>query len=159
VEIINPCGYMLRPTGQWEWGMGYLLGLGALVGWRRQRRQYEVALDPAAPLTLRLHPCNCYCRPDRHGCTDLGSIPEMVEALIPRNSKEPSFVIHDSACRERGLYFSRLYDGPYTFCPIDSDAAHRLLGLCVRAEGAWPVTQAAIYRAVRHFGPQWKIGV
>jgi len=159
VEVINPTGYTLRPTGAWEPGMGYLFGLGALWGWRRKRRQYEVMLDPVTPLTLRVSPCNCYCRPDRHGFTDLGSIPEVVESLIPRNCHEPGFLIHDSACREHGLYFSREYDGPYTFCPVNSDTTHRLLGLTVRALGGWPPTQWAIYNAVRRFGPQWSVGV
>lgn len=137
--------------------MGYFFGLGALWGWRRKRRQYEFTLDRVRPLTLCLYPGGWYCQPDRHGLTDLGSVPEVAESLLPRNCYEPGFIVHDSACRERGLYFASQIEGPYTFCPIDSDAAHRLLGLTVRSMGAWPATQAAIYRAVRHFGPQWEI--
>ena len=40
-RFINPNGYTLRPTGQWEPGAGYLLGLTALIGWRRKRKQRE----------------------------------------------------------------------------------------------------------------------
>ena len=159
VDVLNPGGYVLAPIpGKTSPGMGYLFGLGALWGWRRKRKVYDFRLDPERPLTLCLYPGGWYCQPDRHEETDLGSVPELCEPWLPRNSYEDGFVIHDSACHKRGLYFASQIEGPYTFCPIDSDTAHRLLGLTVRAMGAWPITQFAIYRAVRHGGPQWECG-
>jgi len=156
-QWLNPTGYVLHPTGKWEPGMGYLFGLGALVGWRRKRRQYEFRLDPVAPLTFE-HPNGFYVQPDRHGFTDLGSIPEILEPFVHRTSYEPSFLLHDSACREHGLYFSSQVEGPFVFCEIGSDAAHRLLRMTTRAEGAWRQMSWAIYQAVYRFGPQWELG-
>ena len=155
-RFINPTGYTLRPTGKWEPGAGYLFGLTALVGIRRRRKQYEFTLDPQAPLTFSRQ-VGLYIRPDRHGLTDLGTIPEQVEAIISRSRFEASFIMHDSACRERGLYFSSTFDGPYVFCAISSDDAHRLLRRCIVAEGGWRITAALVHRLVARFGPRWSL--
>ena len=153
-RIINPTGYTLRPTGNWTPGAGYLLGLTALIGWRRKRREYEFALNLADPLTVSPM-SGMFVRPDRHGITDLGSIPEQLEPLFPRNQYEASYIIHDSACREGGLYFSSEYDGVYVFCRITSNRAAKILRNCVKAEGGSWIGDHLIYRAVNRFGPQW----
>ena len=155
-RFIHPQGYTLRPTGEWQPGAGYLLGLTALVGIRRKRKQYEFTLDAQSPLTFAPNPV-LYIRPDRHGLTDLGSIPEQLEPFICRSRFEPSFILHDSACVHQGLYFSATYDGPYTFCRISSHSAAKLLRKCVRAEGAFWHTAALVFRAVDRFGPQWDV--
>jgi len=154
---INPGGYVLRPTGTWEPGAGYLFGLTALFGIRRRRRQYEFTLYREHPLTFTPE-VGVYIRPDRHGLTDLGSIPEQLEPLFPRNQYEAGYIMHDSACREHGLYFSSHFDGPYTFGQISSRKAAQILKLCTRAEGANRLQAHLIYRAVDRFGPQWGIG-
>ena len=154
-EFINPTGYILRPMGTWEPGAGYLFGLTALVGLRRKRKQYEFTLDPVAPLTFR-HPDGCFIQPDRHGLTDLASIPIQLEPVAgARNQYEPSVLVHDSVCREHGLYFSPQLEGPFTFSPVSSPDAHRLLRLCLRAEGAWVTTAGTWWGFVRTFGPRW----
>ena len=151
---LNLHGYTLRPTGQWEPGAGYFFGITALWGWRRKRRQYEFTLDHDMPLTY-WHPGGFFIQPDRHGFSDLGSIPEQVEPLTHRNKFEPSYLMHDSMCRERGLYFSRLALGPFIFCPVASESGHRLLGMCIVAEGGGRIEAEAIWRACRRFGPRW----
>lgn len=153
---INPCGYTLRPTGKWRNGMGRLLGLGALWGWYHKRREYEFTLDPVAPLTFA-HPDNYFIQPDRHGFTDLGTIPEILEPVMPRNQYEPDYILHDSACDHHGLYFSSTLTGPFVFCPISSKAAHVLLGATVRADGASEIQAWAIETAVKRLGPRWTV--
>ena len=154
-RIINPTGYTLRPTGKWAPGAGYLIGLTAIVGLRRKRKEYEFTLDARNPLTWQDSSMACYVRPDRHGITDLGSIPEQLEPIVCRSSFEASFIVHDSACREHCLYFSGTFDGAYVKCEVNSDRAHRLLRDMVQAEGGSWVTAWAICRMVRRFGPRW----
>ena len=156
-RFINPNGYTLRPTGQWEPGAGYLLGLTALIGWRRKRRQYEFTLDPEAPLTYSPS-VGVYIQPDRHGITDMASIPEQLEAFLARSRYLPSSLLHDGACREHCLYYATTYDGPYSACPVTSEYTHRLFRDCVLAEGASRITAALMYWAVSRWGPDWLPG-
>ena len=150
-RIINPNGYTLRPTGKWEPGAPYLL-------WpfkRRRRKQYEFTLDPQAPLTWQAG-VTCYVQPDRHGLTDLGSIPEQLRPWLSINRFEASFLMHDSACREHVLYFTGTFDGAYVKCHVGSERAHALLRDMVRAEGGNRLTAWLVWRVVRRFGPRWE---
>jgi len=121
----------------------------------RVRTEYEFTLDDPNPLTYQ-HGPQCFIQPDRHGCTDMGSIPEALQPLVPKDAFLASFILHDSGCRERGLYFASGYNGPYTFSPIPSARVHALLRECIIAEGgyvrAWP-----IWALVRMFGPRFSI--
>lgn len=142
-EWINPGGFVLRDT---------LTKVPGFPPWRR-RNLYEYAADPVAPMTFRLG--SVFIRPDRHGLTDMGSVPEMLQYLFcPKDLHNPSFILHDSACREHGLYFASQFPGPYTFCPISSVRAAGLLGQCLYAAGYTRRAQI-VYRAVRRFGPQF----
>jgi len=157
-EFINSTGYFLCPTGNFTPGMGYFFGLGALVGWRRRRREYEFLLHDSKPLTILINGV-IYAQPDRHGFTDLGTIPEIFEPWLPRNEFEPSFIIHDSTCRHHGLYFSREVDGLYTFTEVSSVWAHDLLGACVLNEGAGKYKSKLVSWAVHFGGPHWEVKV
>jgi hypothetical protein len=150
----NLTGYTLRNTGCTVPGMGDLCGLGALWGWRRERVLYEFTLDAEAPLTFQ-HPSGFFIQPDRHGYTDLGSVPEVVELWFPRNEFEADYIVHDSGCREHGLYVSQIIAGPYTFAPMTSREVHDLLGMTVDARGR-PSKARAIRLACLLCGPRWR---
>ena len=141
---INRYGYTLVKTGE---SRGFLW-------WRRT--EYEFTLDPDAPMTFA-HAEGCYIQPDRHGWTDMGSIPEPLQVLIPKDRYLDSYILHDSACREKGLYFSSTLAGPFVFAPMDSKAVHRLLHECILAEGGGRLEAWLIYRAVRRFGPRFRV--
>lgn len=152
-KYINPCGYTLNPTGCWEYGMGYFFGLSAMIGIRRKRRQYEFRLKRKA-LTLDMGDGR-FVQPDRHGFTDLGSSPELLETAMPRNAYEPSFICHDSGYRERGLYVATSAEGPFEFKVFTRQEVDDVLYAGMLAEGAWHVTAWTVYRLLRTFGKRW----
>jgi hypothetical protein len=122
----------------------------------RKRTLYEYRANDDAPMTFHIQP-DIYIRPDRHGFTDMGSVPEFIQLIIPKDLHNPSFVLHDSGCREHGLYFSKRYEGPYTFSPMSSRALAKLLGQGLYAAG-YTIRARHVYRAVRRFGPQFDVG-
>jgi len=123
--------------------------------WRR-RTLYEYTADPHTPLTLQLSE-RLFVRPDKHGFTDMGSVPELAQLVIPKDLHNPSFIVHDSACREHGLYFSSTLNGEYVFCEISSVRASEILGRGLYAAG-YRYRAHLAYRAVRRFGPHWHVG-
>jgi len=136
---------------------GYTLRhVGFKPGWPRwhQRAQYEFDLDWKNPLTYRKAD-RVFIQPDRHGFTDMGSIPEPVQLIIPKDRFLASFIIHDSACRERGLYFGSCPVSPFVFAPISSIRAHSLLREMILAEGGAPWQARLVWAAVRAFGPRF----
>jgi len=142
----NPYGFTLRDTGKKAPGW---------PPWRR-RTLYEYTADPVDPLTFQAGP-SLFIRPDRHGETDMGSVPEILQWLVcPKDLHTPSFIVHDSACREHGLYFASRYEGPYTFSRLSSASAARLLWQCLEAAGyTWRAKPVHFF--VRRFGPQWEV--
>lgn len=145
MQWINRNGYTLRKTGKTQDGF---------LWWRRV--EYEFSLDADAPLTYH-HADGCYIQPDRHGITDMGSIPEPLQAVFPKDRFLDSYILHDSACREHGLYFSSTPAGPYVFAPMDSRRVHRLLRECILAEGGGRLESWLIYQAVQRFGPRFRV--
>lgn len=121
---------------------------------------WEVTLDPAKPLTLRvLPPCAppFYIQPDRHGYTNFGSIPDLLQ-LIPgfdRAQYPRAYILHDSSCVRHSVYISSRESGPFVEAPIKSETAHALLCPALRADGAREWRARTIYHAVRRYGPQW----
>jgi hypothetical protein len=145
-EWINPGGFILRDT------------LTKVPGWPpwRKRTLYEYTADECGPMTFHAGH-RLFIRPDRHGYTDLGSVPELLQWFgFSKDLHNPSFIMHDSACREHGLYFAYCVLGPYTFCPMSSASAARLLGQCLHAAG-YPHRARMIAAAVRRFGPQFGV--
>ena len=138
----NEFGFDLRDTGRKT--KGFL--------WHK-RTVYEYTADPDYPMTLQASE-RCFIQPDMHGFTDLGSIPEPIQIFLPKDLHNPSFLLHDSACREHKLYFSSKLDGVYAPCYISSSSAADLLGRCLYAAGYTKRSYAA-YHAVKRFGPQW----
>ena len=121
-----------------------------------QRKIYEYTADPAHPMTLQTSPA-CFVRPDRHGYTDLGSVPWFGRWLIPVGLHPASFILHDSACKcdeHHHLYFASQFDGPYRACTISYGSAARLLGQGLHAAG-FPKRARIAYHFVRKYGPKW----
>ena len=140
----NPQGYTSTIVGHRRWG--WL--------WRVAERRIE--LDADAPLTLETWPHN-FVQTDRIFVSDFGSIPPPITG-VPGFSKTrfpKSYLFHDSACQQKGLYVASAIDGPYEFKPLGHEFVHALLRACVSAEGCSSVNAAAIHRAVSWFGPKW----
>ena len=136
---------------------GYTLRhIGITHGWPRwhHRAKYEFTLDAVNPLTYKAQE-HLFIQPDRHGTTDMGSIPEALQVIIPKDRFLKSFIIHDSACRERGLYFSGCPARAFNFAPMSSRRIHDLLREMVLAEGGASWQARLIWCAVRSFGPHF----
>jgi hypothetical protein len=145
--IINPCGYTLRPTGEWEGHWPF-----------RKVRKYEFTLSHHTPLTFWSQERGKYIRPDRHGFTDMGSIPVGLQWLFQKDAFLVSYIFHDSAWREGGLYFSDAYGGPYIYQEMHRSSANGLLVEMIEAEGGMWITRNVIWAAVTVCGRESKAG-
>ena len=139
----NAQGFTLRDTGRKVRGF---------PPWRK-RTLYEYTADADAPLTLQIGR-KCFIRPDRHGETDMGSVPEAAQLVIAKDLHLPSFILHDSAYRERKLYFSASLHGEYVAAPITRYRADWLLGVGFTAAG-YPIRGRIVMFFVRAFGVRW----
>lgn len=141
---INQCGYTLTPTMQYSDG-GWLFG---------KHPVWEFTLSHAHPLTFWSARWRCYIQPDAHGYTDFGTVPWCVGWL--RTYAVRAYIMHDSACRERVLYFATDPEKPFTPQHVSSVDAAALLSDGVAAERGNVRTARLIGRYVRRFGPQWE---
>jgi len=141
---INEWAFSLRDTGR---------KVPGFPCWRR-RTEYEYTTDEYSPATFQCAP-DVFVRPDRHGYTDMGSVPELLQLMVPKDLHLPSFILHDSACREGGLYYASNYLGPYKFRGVSSREAARLLGLSLSASG-YPMRGPMVRAAVWLFGPHFR---
>ena len=133
-------GFMLTETGYSDSG----------------RPIYEYHADAEHPMTLQTSPA-CFVRPDRHGFTDLGSIPRFARWIIPVALHPASFILHDSPCRvgeNHQLYFASKIEGPYRECSISYGSAAKLLGKGLAAAG-FPKRARIAYHLVKRYGPKW----
>ena len=122
-------------------------------GWPRWRRRTLYEYTAArAPMTFFY--MGVFIRPDRHGFTDLGSVPELLQLIVPKDLHCPSFILHDSACREHALYFAHRLDGPYEQRRVHSDDAARFLGAGLYAAG-FTCRARLVERLVARFGPHF----
>lgn len=65
---------------------------------------YEFQLNQKTPLTF-IHPDGRMFQPDRHFFTDQGSVPRVLQTIVPKD-RFVGFYLHDSAYRFKGLYVS-----------------------------------------------------
>jgi hypothetical protein len=132
----NPAGFTLRDT---------LRKVNGFPPWRK-RTLYEYQADAQHPLTVQFAE-HGFVRPDRHGFTDMGSVPEVAQLVVPKDLHLASFIIHDSGYREHGLYVSSTLDGLYTFAPLSRARVDRLLREMLRAAG-YPHRARLVWAAV-----------
>lgn len=147
---------MTNDVGQWIYQHGFTLRdtgrkVSGFPPWHR-RTVYEYTADPRCPMTL--HVAGEYIRPDKHGETDMGSVPELAQIVVPKDLHLPSFILHDSACREHGLYYADTFHGKYEFRSVTSGEAARLLGIGLCAAG-YQARAAIVVAAVRMCGPRF----
>jgi len=150
------------PGSQAVWVVDYPIRLDdtgvRIPGWPPWRRRplYEYNKAGATPVTLQLA-SDLFVRSDRHFYTDLGSVPELGQLVVPKDLHNPSYVLHDSSCLFYGLYFSTTENGEYVFHAISSEAAAKILALGFYAAG-YTLRCRLVHRLVRRLGPQWKAG-
>lgn len=75
---------------------------------------YEFTLNSRFPLTLKFID-GFYYRPNKHFFTDQGSVPRLVQFFVPKDRFLLSFIMHDSAYKDGGLWKCKEYDGEYKF--------------------------------------------
>lgn len=109
---------------------------------------YEFTLDEHNPLTF-LHPGVGFIQPDRHVKTDMGSIPVPLQVFWPKDRFLLSYLLHDSAYRHGGLYFSDERYRGYSFVKMEREEVDDLLRYTIKAEGGSRFTRNMIWRGVR----------
>ena len=135
--------------------------------------QYEFTLDATQPLMWQGEVAGLwgYWQPDRHGRTDLGSVPVPLQAIpgLGKDRFRAAYIFHDSACREGCLYrsaggglvthrdsqgnwWASFMDNaePFVRVPVTRAQADAMLYSMIRADRrAWLVQAATIYAGVR----------
>lgn len=117
-----------------------------LFGWGVPKAIYQFDLDKKNPLTLH-YIDGLYYRPNKHFLTDQGSVPRFAQTFIPKDRFLLSFLFHDSAYIDGGLWVCGTYDGEYKFvemtrAEIDSMLYHMIRlepcpGGCVSSSVVW----------------------
>ena len=136
---LYPDGYTLTPVED---------GVPWWLRWARARR-YRVKLDADCPLTYIGTDGLAY-QPNRSYMTDMGSIPQALQTLLPKDSFLASFLLHDSGYTFGGHWIEG------EFIPLPRSRVDWLLRECVLAEGGGPAIAQAIWLAVRACG--WLCG-
>lgn len=145
---INTGGYALRKLRVefWPWP-------GLPSPWRKPIWEFQNSISE--PLTYRAM-FGYYVQPDRHRAeTDLGSIPVPLRGFFPESEFALSYILHDSACRDHGLWTAYTARGPFRFHWMTSLHVHYLLRESIVAEGGSAARAATIWACVRLFGPRW----
>jgi hypothetical protein len=120
--FLNREGYTLRKTGD----VPYLYVLRKAV--------YDFRLSVVHPLTYddgtRL------IQPDRHFVTDMGSVPLMLQPLIPKDRFLLSYIFHDSCYKHHGYWARSKHDGArWGFVPCQREDADLMLREMAHSEG------------------------
>lgn len=133
-----------------------------LIGWFTKyltKAIYEFKNDPMDPLTYHAPDGRCY-RPKDKMETDMGSVPAILQPLVPKDRYIQSFLVHDSGYEDGGLFVSAIGQGDgFAFVILSRNGLDRLLQKGVGAEGGVAFQRNAIYDAVNLFGwTVWKHG-
>jgi len=136
---INEYGYHRHDTGRRKNG----------------RAVFEFTLDEDAPMTFQVSE-KYFVQPDRHGFSNGGNVPWIVQWIIPEDLHNPSWILHDIACADplHRLYFSSSLNGQYVQRRVTSEEAARIMGIGLHAAGHTRRAHVA-YRFVKWFGPKW----
>lgn len=135
----NPYGYKRTDTGRRECG----------------RAVFEFLLDPLYPMTLQIGE-NVFVQPDRHGYSNGGNVPWIVQPIVPPDLHWPSWIIHDRACQTHTLFFADSLHGIFRERSVSSRYAAEMMGIGLYAAGFTDRAYWA-YHGVRLFGPRWKV--
>lgn len=120
--------------------------------WVFSKAIYECRLKPGnAALTYTDDIGRSY-RSDRHYYTDMGSVPKLAQVFVPKDRFLKSFLMHDSAYKNGGLW---VYWAPlqiWRFEHMVRDQVDELLAEMCEAEGAPGLEADAIWTVVRAGG-------
>lgn len=89
--------------------------------------------------------------------SDHGTIPLTAQPFLPKDRFLLSYLIHDSACIQHGLWISRDKGKSWGFEFMLSSEVHDLLGEMVRAEDANLVQFHAVHKSTSTMGPKWEL--
>jgi len=113
---------------------------------------YEFINDPDDPWTFH-HPDGYLVRPDKHFITDMGSVPKILQGLIPvLFSKDlwlGDYCMHDAGYKHGGLWFAKRNITTFIFCKMKRGVVDELLDLTIHASGGGCLSSAPIWFGVR----------
>jgi hypothetical protein len=134
----QPHGFDLDPAYQEK----YLLFFPKMI--------YEYEADVKHPLTF-VHPDGRQFRPDNHFFTDMGSVPRVLQILVPKDRFLLGFILHDSCYRFKGLWVSGNNGKSFLFTELlraEADELLRLMAIYDPCPGNW-LTSSAVWAGVR----------
>lgn len=111
---------------------------------------YEVRMDKLAPLTYTDEEGTEYRSNDVFE-TDFGTLPLVVQPVLPKDRFLLSYLLHDSACVNGGLFKKRPGEFKFTFVRMGRRERDNLLYSMILAEGGNVTQRLAVYVGVRAF--------
>ena len=136
---------MNRIKYRWLNQMGY--GMRKIPG--TDPALYDVTLDDDWPLTLLCEDTGWRYQPDRHEVTDMGSIPRILQSIIPKDRFLLTWLTHDSGYQKGGLYVSTSKGEPFVFVSMPRARIDALMLEGIVAEGCLWWERQMVYRGVR----------
>ena len=113
---------------------------------------YEFINDPDDPRTYH-HPDGYLVRPDNHFITDMGSVPKILQGLLPiLFSKDlwlGDYCMHDSGYKHGGLWFAKHDVTVFIFCKMPRSRVDEMLDITIHASGGGCLSSAPIWFGVR----------
>lgn len=154
-----------------KWSWLAKIGLGKVF----TTALYRFTSDHHNPLTL-YSPTGIGIRPRDTFDNDEGSVPLVLQPIIPKDLYLLSFLFHDSAYEDHGLFMRRVFyqddlsgyddfwdampiviNEDWEFVEMTQEQADKLLYLMTGAEGAMAAHRNMIYSAVAVAGgPSWR---
>ena len=108
---------------------------------------FDYLLDPIKPLTF-IDSQGMLYRPAGSGTTNFGSVPQIFQSCVSILACPCSYVFHDSAFTNRGLWISNDFGATWTFREIDEESANEMLFDMSESEGVSWFERETMYLGV-----------
>lgn len=112
---------------------------------------YDFKNDGVNPLTYRAVDGTCY-RPKDRMESDMGSVPNTVQIIIPKDRFLQTWLCHDSGYEDGGLYVKYVGTETYVFVKMSRNKIDLLMKEGIGAEGGNAFERNAVYEAVNWAG-------
>jgi hypothetical protein len=111
---------------------------------------FEFTADPQSPIIFEDHDGNWWLT-DKHFFTDWGSIPIVLQVLIPKDTYL-GYLFHDASFGHHGLWFLKKGSTEIVFKELTMTQANDILYQMMMAQGAWKITAATVYETLQLAG-------
>jgi len=111
---------------------------------------FEFTLHEPLAITFEDHNHDLW-RPNRHGFSDGGTVPIIIQPFISPFSYLPIYIFHDDSCEHKGLWCLRYGENEWKFVHLGRGARDDMLDDMAEVCGMGVVNRDAVHFGVRAF--------